>query len=262
MTAAGADRWRAALPAGGPVALVPYVMAGYPSPAATAACLLAAEAGGAGGVELGIPFSDPLADGPTIQLAGQLALRQGTTVATALAAVREARAGGLTIPLAVMSYLNPVLQYGAERFCQDAARSGVDGLLVPDLPADEAGEVAGAAAAAGLAYVAMVAPTSTAERIAGAVARATGFVYCVARVGTTGARDEVAPEALALLERVGRATGLPRVLGFGLSRRDHVTGLRGRAEGAVVASALLDRVAVAPDPVRAVREVVAELAGR
>ncbi|HVA20847.1 MAG TPA: tryptophan synthase subunit alpha [Candidatus Micrarchaeia archaeon] len=262
MRAAGAAAWAAALPAGGEVALVPYVMAGFPSPAATAGCLLATQEGGAAAVELGLPFSDPLADGPTIQRAGQVALEQGMTVARALGMVGEARRAGLVIPVATMTYLNPILQYGPERYCGAAAAAGVDGLLVPDLPVDEAGPVAAAAAAAGLGYVTMVAPTSTPERIAAAAALATGFVYCVARVGVTGARASVPPEALDLLQRVGAVTRLPRVLGFGLSRREHVSGLRGLAEGAVVASALLDRIGTAPDPVSATRAAVAELAGR
>ncbi len=261
--ATGAARLRAALPAGGEVALLPYVMAGFPSPSATVPCLLAAQAGGAAALELGIPFSDPLADGPTIQRAGQAALRQGMTQAAALASVAEARRSGLTVPVAVMTYLNPVLQRGVDRFCREAAAAGVDAVLVPDLPADEAQDLAGAAAARGLGFVAMVAPTSTPERIAAAARLATGFVYCVAQVGVTGARDIVPPSAVELHDRVGRVTTVPRALGFGLSRRAHVVALRGHAEGAVVASALLDRLGSgADDPAELMRRAVAELCGR
>ena len=259
--ARGAERIVSALTASAEVAVIPYVMAGYPSQAATAACLRAAQEGGAAAVELGLPFSDPLADGPTIQHAAQVALAAGMTVARGLAAVTDARARGLVIPVVVMTYLNPVLQRGPARFCQAAAAAGVDGLVVPDLPADEADPLAAAAAAAGLGYVAMVAPTSTPPRVAAAVARATAFVYCVARIGVTGAREQVPDEALALLDRVGRVTRLPRALGFGLSRREHVLALRGHAEAAVVASALLDQMAGAGDPAAVMRAGVAALCG-
>jgi len=255
----GAVRLQAALAAGPAIAVVPYLMAGYPAVEATVPCLLGAAAGGAAVLELGFPFSDPLADGPTVQHAGQVALAQGMGVARALDQLRAARAAGLTVPVVTMTYLNPIWQYGLERYCQDAAAAGADGLLIPDLPADEAGPAAAAATAAGLGFVAMVAPTSTPARIAAAAARATAFLYCVARTGVTGAGHGVPPEALALLERVRAASPLPRALGFGLGHRAQLAALRGRAEAAVVGSALLEVLADAPDPGAAAERFVRQL---
>ena len=232
--------------------LIPYVTAGYPGVDDTAALLRAAERAGCLAAEVGIPFSDPLADGPTIQRTSQLALDNGMTVALALDQVAAARAAGLSLPLALMTYVNPVLAYGTGRFCADAAAAGGDAVIVPDLPADEAAELSQAADSAGLALIFLVAPTTTQPRLEAACARATGFIYCVSLTGTTGARAQVAEEALQLLDRVRAATDLPRALGFGLSRHEHLVALRGRCDAAVVGSALLDAVAADPgDPAAA-----------
>jgi tryptophan synthase alpha subunit len=221
-------------------ALVPYVVAGFPRRDDTTAVLSAAQEAGCAAAEIGIPFSDPLADGPTIQRCGWQALRNGMTAGLAIEQAAAARAAGVTIPLAFMTYINPVLSHGLDRFCADAAAAGVDGLIIPDLPADEAAQARSAAIAHRLALVPLLAPTSTAERITSACRDATGFVYCVSVTGTTGARQDVAAEAFALLDRVGAQTSLPRALGFGLSRHEHLVALRGRCEAAVVGSALLD----------------------
>ncbi len=221
-------------------ALVPYVTAGFPRRDDTAAVLLAAQAAGCAAAEIGIPFSDPLADGPTIQRAGWQALRNGMTATLAIEQAAGARSAGVTIPLVLMTYVNPVLSHGLSRFCADAAAAGVDGLIIPDLPADEAGAARAATRACGLALVPLVAPTSTPARISAACRDASGFVYCVSITGTTGARAEVGAEAFELLDRVGAQTSLPRALGFGLSRHEHLLALRGRCEAAVIGSALLD----------------------
>jgi tryptophan synthase alpha chain len=209
--------------------------------------LLAVQQCGCAAAEIGIPFSDPLADGPTVQSAGWQALRNGMTARLAIEQAASARAAGVTMPLTLMTYVNPVLSMGLDRFCADAARAGVDGVIIPDLPEDEAGEGHAAAAAHGLALIPMVAPTTPDERLERACRNAAGFIYCVSVTGTTGARDHVATEAFELLARVRTHTTLPRAIGFGLSRHEHLLALRGRCEAAAVGSALLEAMAARPD---------------
>jgi tryptophan synthase alpha chain len=229
--------------------LVPYVTAGYPHRDDTVALLQAAERAGCLAAEVGLPFSDPLADGPTIQRTSQRALENGMTVNLALDQVAQARNAGVQLPLALMTYVNPVLSYGLERFCADAAQAGADALIVPDVPLEEAGQIRAAADQAGLALILLVAPTTPDARLAAACAHASGFVYCVSVTGITGARTEIAQEAMDLLSRVRKVTDLPRALGFGLSTHAHLEALRGHAEAAVVGSALLNFVAAdAGDP--------------
>jgi tryptophan synthase alpha chain len=223
--------------------LIPYVTAGFPHRDDTPALLAAAERAGCLAAEVGLPFSDPLADGPTIQRTSQRALENGMSVNLALEQVATARANGVALPLALMTYINPVLSYGLERFAHDAASAGADALIVPDVPLEEAGQLRAAADSAGLALILLVAPTTPDARLAAACAHASGFVYCVSVTGITGARTEIAQEAMDLLTRVRRVTDLPRALGFGLSTHAHLQALRGHAEGAVVGSALLNAVA-------------------
>ena len=232
---------------GGLPALVPYVTAGFPRRDDTVAVLRAAQEAGCSAAEIGIPFSDPLADGPTIQRAGWQALRNGMTTALAIEQVAMAREAGVSIPLAFMTYVNPVLSHGLERFCADAAAAGVDGIIAPDLPADEAGALRAAGDEHGLALIPLVAPTTPPARIALVTRGASGFVYCVGVVGTTGARDVIAGEAFDLLDRVRACTSLPRAIGFGLSRHEHLVALRGRCEAVVVGSALLDAMFLRQD---------------
>ncbi|MGO8686800.1 MAG: tryptophan synthase subunit alpha [Candidatus Dormibacteria bacterium] len=244
-SAATSGRFEAAFAARGaddPPGVIPYVMAGFPGPDDTARTLLAFERAGSLAAEVGIPFSDPLADGPTIQSAGWRALEQGMTPARAIAQVAEARAAGLRLPLAVMTYVNPVLAMGAEAFATACAEAGVDGVIVPDLPAEEAAGLAATLGAHGLAHIPLVALTTPTARVARVAATAAGFVYCVGVTGTTGARDRVSPAAIDLLDRVRSVTGLPRALGFGISRPEHVAVLAGHCEAVVVASALLDAI--------------------
>ena len=227
--------------------LVPYFSAGYPHLDSLGPLLLAAQHSGCIAAEVGIPFSDPLADGPTIQRTGQVAIRNGMTAATALAQVRDARAAGVTIPLAMMTYVNPVLSFGVAEFARAASGAGVDGVILPDLPLDEAAGVRETMHRAGVAVIPLVAPTTTADRLARICSNAAGFVYCVGVTGVTGARRTIAADAMGLLDSVGRLTSLPRALGFGLSTHEHLVALRGHAEAAVVGSALLDAIGADPD---------------
>ena len=252
----------ASLAPGGLPGLIPYVTAGFPHRDDTAALLAAAERAGCLAAEVGLPFSDPLADGPTIQRTSQRALENGMTVNLALDQVAHARAAGVQLPLALMTYINPVLSYGLDRFAADAAAAGADALIVPDAPLEEAGEIRAAADAAGLALILLVAPTTHDQRLATACAHASGFVYCVSVTGITGARTEIAEEAMDLLSRVRRVTDLPRALGFGLSTHAHMEALRGHAEGAVVGSALLNAVAAgAGDPAGAAERFLLGMLG-
>ena len=254
------DEMFAARAQDGSAGLIPYITAGFPRLDDTAGLLRAAQDAGCIAVEVGIPFSDPLADGPTVQRAGWRALQNGMTLRLALRHVGAARAAGVTIPLAAMSYLNPVLAYGIGEFIADALDVGLDGLIVPDLPADEAPGVREAVHGAGLALIPLVAPTTTDARLERVCADARGFIYCVSVTGVTGARQSVGADALRLLERVGEVTDTPRALGFGLSRAEHLRALSGHAEAAVVGSALLDAIQKSPeDPAATLSEFVAAL---
>lgn len=244
------ERLRAALTAArtdGLPALIPYLTAGFPRRDDTVAVLLAVQETGCAAAEIGIPFSDPLADGPTVQRAGRRALRNGMTARLAIDQAAAARAAGVTLPLALMTYINPILSMGLDQFCAAAADAGVEALIVPDLPVDEADETHAHAATHGLALIPMVAPTTTDARIERACRTAAGFIYCVSVTGTTGARSDVGIEAFDLLDRVRTHTTLPRAMGFGLSRHEHLRALQGRAEAAVVGSALIDAMAARPD---------------
>lgn len=243
------------LRADGDLKLVPYVMAGYPDRARSIAQGLAYAAAGAAAIEVGIPFSDPLADGPAVQRAGQTALDNGITVRGALEVAAAVGAGGA--PVVLMTYVNPVLAYDPRRFAADAAAAGVSGVIIPDLPAEESEPLAGWLRAAALDTVFLVAPTSPDSRIAGIAERSSGFVYCVTLKGVTGARAELAPGLEQLLARVRACTDLPVATGFGISRPEHIRTLRGHADAAVVASALLDRVHRGEDPVALVEELLA-----
>jgi tryptophan synthase alpha chain len=228
------------------LALIAYLTVGYPRLDVTPSLVEAAAASGADAIELGIPFSDPLADGRTIQAASQLALEGGMTVARALETAKAARIK-TDVPLLFMTYLNPILAFGLERFCRAASEAGIDGLIVPDLPPAESADLRRAADACGIDLVFFVAPTSTQSGIEAACRAATGFMYCIAVTGVTGARAQLDPAVLPLIETVRRHTRLPIVVGFGISRPEHLEALQGKADGVIVASALLDAIARAPD---------------
>jgi tryptophan synthase alpha chain len=240
-----AARWRA-LRREGRRALIPYVTAGYPSRDASLAALRLVEAAGADFVEVGIPFSDPLADGPTIQRASQVALERGMTVAGTLELVRAA---GLTIPVIAFSYVNPLLAYGLERFCAEARAAGVSGLLLTDLPAGEDPAAEGTVRAAGLDLIRLVAPTTTGARLRAVLAGAEGFVYLIARLGVTGPRTQVGPELEQVVARVRGATSLPLAVGFGIA-----TGAQARAVARLADGALVERLAGDGNAARALLE--------
>jgi tryptophan synthase alpha chain len=235
------------------LAVIAYLTVGYPRPDITPSLVEAAARSGADAIELGIPFSDPLADGRTIQATSQLALKGGMTVARALDAARAARAM-TDVPLLFMTYLNPILAFGLERFCRAASDAGIDGLIVPDLPPAESADLRRAADAAQVDLVFFVAPTSSEAGIEAACRAATGFVYCIAVTGVTGARAHLDEAVLPLIASVRRHTTLPVVVGFGISKPEHLAALEGRADGVIVASALLDAIARSPeDPASQVR---------
>ncbi|MGA8015316.1 MAG: tryptophan synthase subunit alpha [Candidatus Dormiibacterota bacterium] len=220
--------------------VIPFLTAGFPGREDTVRLLLACQRGGGLAAEVGIPFSDPLADGPTIQRSGWRALEQGMTPRLALAQLAEARAAGLSLPIAVMTYVNPVLSMGVEAFATGCAEAGVDGVILVDAPVEEAGELAAVLGHHGLAHIPLVAPTTPTARLQMVAATASAFVYCVSVTGTTGARDRVSSRAIDLLARVRSVSPLPRALGFGISRPEHVSALAGHCEAVVVGSALID----------------------
>src|SRR5215471_16965297 len=240
--------------ANGDIKLIPYLMAGYPDHTRSIEQGLAYARAGAAAIEVGVPYTDPLADGPAVQRAGQRALANGTTLRSALDVAGAVAEGGA--PVVLMTYVNPILAFDERRFAADAAAAGVAGVIIPDLPAEEAEPLAGWLRSAGLDTVFLVAPTSPDSRIASTVERSTGFVYCVTVRGVTGARTELASGLERLLARVRRATSLPVAAGFGISRPEHIRTLRGHADAAVVASALLDRVHRGEDPVPLVEELL------
>ncbi|HLI87343.1 MAG TPA: tryptophan synthase subunit alpha [Ktedonobacteraceae bacterium] len=225
--------------------LIPYFMCGYPSAAQSVRLILAAAEGGADIIELGMPFSDPLADGATIQHAGHVALEGGMTINGCLEIAGQVAAQS-DVPLILMGYYNPVLAYGLERFCTAARAHGVCGLIIPDLPPEEATPLQQAARDNGLALIFLVPPTAPDERIASIVAQAVqgyaGFIYCVSLSGVTGMRKELPPHLRSFISRVNGYTKpreLPLAVGFGLSTPEHIAEVTSYADGAVVGSALV-----------------------
>lgn len=245
----------------GEVGLIPYLTVGYPDVATTVTLVTMLEEVGADLVELGVPFSDPLADGPTIQRASFHALQQGITFNRCLEAVAAIRAQGVRVPLVLMGYYNPLLAHGLSAAARDAAQAGADGFIVADLPAEEAAPFRSVCAEAELALVPLLAPTSNAGRVAAGCVGARGFVYCVSLTGVTGARERLAPEVARLVETVRQHTTLPVAVGFGIARREHIAAVGAFADAAVVGSALLDVIARAPatEALPQARRFVAEL---
>ena len=245
--------------------LAPFVTIGYPDVDSSEEIAAALLDSGGDMLELGVPFSDPLADGATVQRSSAQALRNGVDVPTCLDAVRRLRDRGISSPLVLMGYFNPFMRYGQARFAADAARAGADGLIVPDLPLDDGAGFARLCADNGLHLVPMLAPTSTDRRIELACKGAGGFIYCVSLTGVTGARPGLRYEAAArLVERIRRHTDVPTVVGFGVSSPRHLEEIAGFADGAIVASALLDAIGDAPagKAVEAAREFSTRLKGR
>jgi tryptophan synthase alpha subunit len=243
---------------------VAYVTAGYRARADTVPIMLAMEEGGADVIELGVPFTDPLADGATIQAANQVALAQGITLADCFGFVREARAAGLKAPVLLMGYYNPVLAYGEARAAQDGNRAGADGFIVVDLPPDEAGSFIAECRANDMSFVPLVAPTTTEPRIEILDAAADAFLYCVSVTGTTGRGNVMVDSLPEFLARVRRHSTLPLAVGFGITTHEHVEAIGKIAEAAVVGSSFVTAVDRAPEGQRAaaVRDLVREMTGR
>lgn len=231
----------------GEIGLVAYITAGDPSLEATHQFVLALAEAGADVIELGVPFSDPLADGPTIQRASERALKAGTTLAGVLDLVRRIRKSS-QVPLVLFSYFNPVMQMGNERFAAAAAEAGADGALITDLTPEESDEFRRILHTHGLDTVFLAAPTSSDERLKLISDASSGFLYVVSRTGVTGAKDALAEELPALLRRVRAATSLPIAVGFGISLPGHVSVLGGLADAAVVGSALVSEIEKASSP--------------
>lgn len=233
-----AEKW-AELAREGRSALIMYLTVGFPHRNSARELVPAIVEAGADMVELGVPFSDPLADGATVQRATQQALNNGVTTAHCLETVRDLRGAGIGVPLLFMGYFNPMLQYGLARFCADAAAAGLDGLIVPDLPPEESGDLRRHCVAHGIDLIYLVAPTSTDDRIRQVGELASGFIYCVALTGITGARTDVGTALPPLLGRVRSATSLPLAVGFGISQPAHAERVAQIADGVIVGSALV-----------------------
>jgi tryptophan synthase alpha chain len=258
----------AALRAEGRGALIPFLEASDPDPATSMAILRGMPGAGADLIEIGMPFTDPMADGPIIQAAGKRALKAGATLARTLAMVRDFRREEPRTPIILMGYFNPILSYGPERFCTDAAAAGVDGLIVVDLPPEEAELLAPFAAARGLDMIRLVAPTTDDARMPHVLAGSSGFIYYVAITGITGTRSASEAELAENLPRIRKVSGLPVAIGFGVRTPEQAAAAVRVADAAVVASALIDTLSstldadgrAGPQTARRVLDQVRELA--
>lgn len=230
----------------GRAALMPYFTLGYPD-RSTSLDIIAAVARESDVLELGVPFSDPLADGPTIQHSTQVALEGGASVAGCLEMIRELRGRGLTLPILLFGYYNPFLAYGLESLAHDARLAGAQGFVVPDLPPEEAAELEAAADSQGLAFIHFLAPTSSARRIETVTGRARGFIYLVSVTGVTGARQSLQADLATFIGRVRAKTTTPLAVGFGISTPEQAASIGTLADGVIVGSALINAVDAAAD---------------
>ena len=221
--------------------IIAYLTAGDPTPEATPGLVAALERGGADLIELGVPFSDPIADGPVIQQAGDRAIAAGTTLTKVLAIAAEIRKNS-EIPLLLFTYLNPALRYGFGRLAVDAKAAGIDGCLLTDVSVEEARDYVKVMRAAELDTVFLAAPTSTDERLKLVAEYSSGFVYLVSRTGITGERADISATALPLIERMRKHTSLPLAMGFGVSTPEHVAALKGHCEAVVIGSAIVRQI--------------------
>lgn len=233
-------------------AFMPYYPLGYPTLPASIDVIEALARNGADLIEVGLSFSDPLADGPVIQQATQTALQQGITVEKSLAAVRELRARGVTVPLVLMGYINPLLAYGLERLKHDVIDAGADGFIVPDLPPEESDEFE--AAVAPLPQIRMLAPTTPDERLGRVLTGAQGFVYLVSVTGVTGARTQIADDLGDFVARVRAHTSLPLCVGFGIGTPEQARAVSRLADGVIVGSATVRAVGASPNPAQTAAE--------
>ena len=244
--------------------LVVFLTAGSPDLDATVDLVPALVEAGADAVEIGVPFSDPLAEGPTIQQSSFLALQNGVTTQDCLDAVESLRGRIPDTPLILMGYYNPIFSFGVKRFVQECERVGVDGLIAVDLPGTESAPLAVECKNKSISLIPLLAPTSTDQSIEESCRNASGFVYCVSVTGVTGARNEVSNRGIELVDRVRAHTGLPLAIGFGISTPEHVAQVGETAEAAVVGSALVRVILESPreEVVQRASSFVASLAGR
>jgi len=247
-------RLEAAVRADGDLKLVAYMMAGHPNKKRSIEVGKRLAASGIAALEIGIPHSDPLADGPVIQRAGQVALEHGMTVAGALEVAAAIAMEG--VPVVLMTYINPVLSHDPRRFAAEASQAGVSGVIVPDLPVEESEPVAGWLRSASLDTIFMVAPTTSKDRREAICAHSSGFVYCVTVTGITGARKDLPDGMKELFADVRRDSSLPLVAGFGISRPEHMKALRGNADAAAVGSAIVSEIDGGGDAVALVKELL------
>ena len=243
MTVSRIDARFAALKQQNRAAFVPYVMAGDPDPATSLEILRGLPAAGADLIELGFPFSDPMAEGPPIQRAAQRALQAGMTLSVTLAQVRAFRETDQDTPLIMMGYLNPLLTYGFERFGRDAGDAGVDGIIVVDCPPEEADPLTDALDVGGVALIRLTTPTTDDHRLLTVARRTKGFVYYVSVAGVTGVKEADADAVAPAVERMRKATGLPVAVGFGIKTPERAAAIAKVADAAVVGSVLVDRIA-------------------
>ncbi len=268
MSATRIDRRFAELKKEGRAALVTFLTAGDPDPETSLAILRALPAAGADVIELGMPFTDPMADGPAIQLSSQRALKAGQTLAKTLAMVRAFRASDGATPIVLMGYYNPIYIYGVDRFLADAGSAGVDGLVVVDLPPEEDEELCLPALAAGLNFIRLATPTTDDRRLPAVLANTSGFVYYVSITGITGAAAPDADKVAAAVSRIKRHTALPVAVGFGVRTAEQAAAIAAGADGVVVGSALVSALKASLDAddkatartVTVVVNLVAELA--
>jgi tryptophan synthase alpha subunit len=243
---------------------MPYITGGYPRKEDTVPLLLAMEAGGADVIELGMPFTDPLADGATIQHANHVATEHGVTLTDCFNFVKEARAQGLKAPVIFMGYYNPVLSRGEARACAEAAAAGADGWIIVDLPPEEAGTFLASCRASDMSFVPLIAPTTRDDRIGKIAATADAFIYCVSVTGTTGGGNVPLDALPAFLDRIRAKTNLPLAVGFGINTREQAEAVKKVADAAIVGAAIIATIDAAEEDHRAqsVREFVENVSGR
>jgi len=222
-------------------ALMPYFTLGYPDPDASLD-VIEAIAPYSDLIELGVPFSDPIADGPTIQRSTQSAIEAGITTEICLSMVRELRSRGVTVPLLLMGYYNPVLAYGEDQYAEDLAQAGIDGLIIPDLPPEEAITLRTRCAESGLAFISFLAPTSNSQRVKLVASVSSGFIYMVSVTGVTGARQKFSENLNDFVSSIKRITDIPVAVGFGISSAEQASAIGDIADGVIVGSALINAV--------------------